>query len=133
MSLKLPTKVLDLLTEKKAFAHLATLMADGSLQVTPVWIDYDGTHILVNSAKGRLKDRNMEARPQVGVGISDPDDPYRYLSVRGRIVEIIEAGAEEHIDQMAQKYLGQEQYPNKSPDEQRRLYKIAIESYHTNR
>lgn len=133
MSISLPDKVLDLLTEKKAFAHLATLMPDGTPQVTPVWIDYDGTHILVNSARGRLKDRNMEARPQVGLEISDPDDPYRYLSVQGRVIETVEHGAADHIDKLAMKYLGQERYPGHSPDQQRCIYKIAIEKFHTNR
>ena len=112
------------LFEKRAYANLATLMPDGSPQVTPVWVDYDGEFILVNSAAGRQKDRNMERDPRVALDITDPENPYRYLQVRGRVVEITEKGADEHIDKMAQKYLGEEKYPNRRPGEVRRIYKI---------
>ena len=83
----IPEKYLDLF-QKKAFAHLATLNADGTPQVTPVWVDYDGTHILVNSARGRRKDKNMERNRSVALSIQDPDNPYRYMEVRGRVEEI---------------------------------------------
>ncbi|HEC22282.1 MAG TPA: PPOX class F420-dependent oxidoreductase [Chloroflexi bacterium] len=126
MSEHIPDSFKDLF-EKRAFAHLATLMPDGSPQVTPVWVDYDGEYVLVNSAKGRVKDRNMEARPQVAIEISDPDNPYRYLEIRGRVVEITEEGADAHIDRLAQKYLGVEKYPYRGPDEVRRIYRIAPE------
>jgi PPOX class probable F420-dependent enzyme len=76
------------LFQKKAFAHLATIMPDGTPQVTPVWCDYDGTYIRINSAKGRVKDHNMRRNPQVALEIMDPDNPYRYLAVRGRVAEI---------------------------------------------
>ena len=132
MTTSIPETHVDLLTTKKAFAHVATLMADGSPQVTPVWIDYDGTHILINSAKGRVKDRNMQVRSTVAMSVSDPDNPYRYLGVRGRVVEITEAGADEHIDKMAKKYLGKDVYPyRRSAEEVRRIYKVAPESVHT--
>jgi PPOX class probable F420-dependent enzyme len=88
------------LFEKKAFANLSTLMPDGSPQVTPVWVDYDGTHILVNSAKGRVKDKNMRRDARVAVAISDPENPYRYIEVRGKVVEITESGADDHINRM---------------------------------
>ncbi len=114
---------------KKAFANLATLMPNGSPQVTPVWVDYDGSHILVNSAKGRVKDRNMRANPNVSLAISDPDNPYRYLEVRGRVVEITESGADAHIDKMAKKYLGMDVYPGRQPGEVRVLYKIKPEKF----
>jgi PPOX class probable F420-dependent enzyme len=128
----IPESHVDLLTTKKAFAHVATLMADGSPQVTPVWIDYDGTHILINSAKGRVKDRNMQVRSSVAMSVTDPDNPYRYLGVRGRVVEITEAGADAHIDKMAKKYLGKDVYPyRRSAEEVRRIYKVAPESVHT--
>jgi PPOX class probable F420-dependent enzyme len=123
----IPEEYLDLF-EKKAFCHLATLMPDGSPQVTPVWVTYDGTHVLIDSAKGRVKDRNMRQDNRVALAISDPDDPYRYLQVRGRVVEITEEGADELIDQLAQKYLDVEEYPYRQPDEVRVAYKIAPES-----
>jgi PPOX class probable F420-dependent enzyme len=122
----IPDKYLDLF-EKRAFAHLATIMKDGSPQVTPVWIDYDGTYILVNSALGRVKDRNMRRDSRVAIEIMDPDDPYRYFQVQGRVVEITEDGAADHIDKMAYKYLGKERYPNRSPGEVRVLYKVLPE------
>jgi len=113
----------DLFT-KKTFAHLATLNADGSPQVTPVWCDYDGTHILVNTAKDRLKDKNMRRNKKVALDLLDPDDPYRYLAIRGEVVEISEQGADTHIDKMAKKYLGKDRYPFRKPGEIRVLYKI---------
>ena len=122
----IPEKYLDLF-QKRAFAHLATLMNDGSPQVTPVWIDFDGTYILVNSARGRVKDRNMRRDPRVAIEIVDPDDPYRYFQVQGKVVEITEEGAADHIDKMAQKYLGKERYPNRRPGETRVLYKVLPE------
>lgn len=122
----LPEKYLDLFN-KKAFANLATVMPDGTPQVTPVWVDYDGKHILVNSARGRQKDKNMERNSAVALSIMDPDNPYRYLEVRGRVTEITEEGADEHIDKMAKKYMGEERYPLRSPNEVRVLYKIKPE------
>ncbi len=126
MAQVIPEKYLDLF-EKKAFAHLATVMPDGQPQVTPVWCDYDGQHVIVNSARGRQKDRNMERDPRVSLEILDPDNPYRYLEIRGRVVEITEEGAAAHIDKMAKKYLGVDKYPNSRPGEVRVIYKIAPE------
>lgn len=126
MSDAIPDKYKDLF-QKKAFANLATMMPDGTPQVTPVWVDFDGTHILVNSARGRQKDKNMERNPSVALSILDPDNPYRYLEVRGRVDEITEEGADEHIDKMAKKYIGQDRYPWKRPGEVRVLYKIRPE------
>ena len=111
--------------QKRAFAHLATLMPDGSPQVTPVWFDYDGEHIIVNSARGRVKDKNMVRDQRVALEIMDPDDPYRYLEIRGRVVEITEEGADAMIDRLAKKYLGVDSYPFRNPAEQRVVYKIA--------
>jgi len=122
----IPENYLDLF-DKKAFASLATLMPDGTPQVTPVWGDFDGNHILVNSAKGRRKDINMHDRPKVAISIMDPDNPYRYLEVRGTVDEITEQGAAAHIDKMAKKYLGKEKYPFSKPGEVRLLYKIKPE------
>lgn len=115
------------LFQKKAFAHLATIMPDGTPQVTPVWCDYDGTYIRINSAKGRVKDHNMRRNPKVALEIMDPDNPYRYLAVRGRVAEITESGADAHIDALAKKYLGQERYPWRRAGEARVLYKIQPE------
>ncbi|HZM88095.1 MAG TPA: PPOX class F420-dependent oxidoreductase [Blastocatellia bacterium] len=122
----IPEKYLDLF-QKKAFAHLATINPDGTPQVTPVWVDYDGTKILVNSARGRRKDKNMERNRAVALSMQDPDNPYRYLEVRGNVEEITEDGADEHIDKMAKKYMGVDKYPGRSPGEVRVLYKIKPE------
>jgi len=127
----IPEKFMDLFN-KKAFGELATLMPDGSPQVTPVWCDYDGQHVLVNSARGRQKDLNVARDPRVALSIPDPDNPYRYLAIRGRVVEITERGADEHIDRMAKKYLGKDKYPYRRPGEVRVLYKIQpqrVQSY----
>jgi PPOX class probable F420-dependent enzyme len=119
----IPEKYNDLF-QKKAFASLATLMPDGKPQVTPVWVDFDGKHLLVNSAKGRVKDRNMRRDPRVSLALIDPDNPYRYLQVQGHVAEITENGADQHIDKMAKKYLGLDKYPNRQPGEVRVIYKI---------
>ena len=130
MSTKIiPDEYLDLF-EKRAFGHLVTLMPDGSPQVTPVWVDYDGTYVLVNSALGRQKDRNMRRDGRVALEILDPDNPYRYLLVRGRVAEITQEGAEAGIDGLAQKYLGLDIYPHRGPGEVRVWYKIEPEHVH---
>jgi PPOX class probable F420-dependent enzyme len=123
MAANIPDKYLDLF-QKKAFANLATLMPDGSPQVTPVWVDYDGNHVIVNSARGRQKDKNMQRNAKVALSILDPDNPYRYLEVRGKVDEITEQGAETHIDKMAKKYMGKDKYPYRRDGEVRVLYKI---------
>jgi PPOX class probable F420-dependent enzyme len=119
----IPETFKDLFT-KVAFAHVATLMPDGSPQVTPVWCDYDGALVWLISAKGRLKDRNMRRDKRVALSIQDPDNAYRYLAIRGEVVEITENGADAHIDAMAKKYLGKDKYPNRAPGEVRVIYKI---------
>ncbi|MDA2933596.1 PPOX class F420-dependent oxidoreductase [Acidobacteria bacterium AH-259-D05] len=119
----IPEKYLDLFN-KRAFANLATLMPDGRPQVKPVWCDFDGKYVLINSARGRQKDRNMRRDSRVSLSIMDPDNPYRYLEVRGEVVEITEANAREHIDKMAKKYLGKDKYPFAQAGEVRVLYKI---------
>ncbi|MBV9507253.1 MAG: PPOX class F420-dependent oxidoreductase [Acidobacteriia bacterium] len=125
----IPEKYQDLM-QKNAFAQLATLMPDGSPHVAPVWFDYDGTHILVNTAKGRVKDKNMQRDPRVGIDILDPDNPYRHLSIRGRVTEVTEKGADEHINKLAKKYIGQDVYPYRQPGEVRVLYKIEPVNTH---
>jgi len=126
----LPDAFKDLL-QKKAFASLATLNADGAPQVTPVWFDYDGTHFRFNTAKGRVKDKNLRRNPAVALAIQDPDNPYRYMQVRGRVVEVTESGADAHIDALAKKYIGQDRYPWRQPGEVRVTYKIAPERIQT--
>ncbi|MCH7765811.1 MAG: PPOX class F420-dependent oxidoreductase [Acidobacteria bacterium] len=126
MSEVIPARFLELF-QKKSFGHLATLLPNGTPQTSPVWVDFDDTYVLVNSARGRLKDKNMRQRPQVALSIQDPDDPYRYLEVRGRVVEITEQGAEEHIDRLAKRYLGLDRYPYRQPGEVRVIYKIKPE------
>ncbi len=122
----IPKRFYDLFA-KKAFAHLATIMPDGSPQVTPVWVDFDEKHILINTAAGRVKDRNMTARPQVAVEIMDPDNPYRYLAVRGRVVGVTEEGAAEHINTvLSPRYTGRIGNYGTS-GEVRRLYRILPE------
>jgi len=130
MAATISEKFKDLFT-KVAFAHLATSMADGSPQVTPVWVDYDGTHVRVNSAKGRVKDKNMRRNKRIALSIQDPDNPYRYLEVRGEVVDITEEGADAHIDALAKKYLGKERYPFRSPGEVRVIYKIRPDKIST--
>ncbi len=124
----IPENFLDLIQDKaKAFLYLATLMKDGSPQLTPVWFNTDGTHILINSAVGRVKDRNMRRDERVAVVITDPKDPYRYLQIRGKVVEITTEGARQHIDTLAKKYTGQDKYSFGAPGEIRVTYKILPE------
>jgi len=122
----IPEKFLDLF-RKRAFGFLATLMPDGRPQVTPVWCDLQDGYVVINSARGRWKDRNMRRDPRVAISIADPENPYRCLEVRGRVVEITEKGAEDHIDRMAKKYLNQDKYPYRRPGEVRVLYRIKPE------
>jgi PPOX class probable F420-dependent enzyme len=119
------------LFEKKSFAHVATIGADGAPQVTPVWIDYDGTHIRFNTARGRVKARNLEKNPRIALSVQDPANPYRYVQVRGRVSEITEKGADEHIDALARKYLGQDRYPHRRQGEVRVTVKVTPEKIQT--
>jgi PPOX class probable F420-dependent enzyme len=119
------------LFSKIAFAHLATLMPDGSPQVTPVWCDFDGSYVRVNSAKGRVKDKNMRRDKRVALSVQDPENPYRYLAVQGEVAEITEEGADAHIDSLAKKYLGKDKYPFRQPGEVRVIYRIKPVQVHT--
>lgn len=125
MATQIPEQYLDLFSEeKKAFGYVATVMADGTPQVTPVWVDYDGTQLVLNTAKGRVKERNLRRNPSLAVVIPDPQNPYRYVQVRGR-AELDETGADAHIDKMAKKYLGVDTYPYRQPGEQRVLVRVT--------
>ena len=117
--------------QKPAFAHLATLMPDGSPQVSPVWVDVDGDTILVNSAEGRVKDRNVVADTRVAISVTDPENPYSAVMIRGTVTERTNEGAVDHINAMAKKYLGKDTYPFGQPGEVRVLYKITPTSVST--
>ena len=123
MSVQVPATHRDLL-DKKACGHLATVTADGRPQVTPVWFDYDGRYIRVNSEKGRAKDKHMRRDGRVAISILDPDNAYRHLEIGGVVVEITEEGARAHIDSLAKTYMGLDVYPFHRADEQRVIYKI---------
>ena len=123
-STTIPEKFLPVLTDKKAFAHLGTLMPDGSPQVTPVWFFYKDGKFVVNTARGRVKDRNMSKNALVALSITDPDNPYSHIAVRGKVVKTTEAGADANIDAMAKKYMGDDKYPYRQPGEVRVMYEI---------
>jgi PPOX class probable F420-dependent enzyme len=130
MTAQIPESFMDLVREP-ALAQLATVLKDGSPHVTPVWFDYDGNYVRINSVKGRVKDRNMRNCPRVALCIVDPKNPYRYLEIRGRVAEISEEGAIEHIDGLARKYMKAKVYPHHTPEEVRVLYRIAPEHIST--
>ena len=126
MTTTVPEKFRDLLSrEKKAFAVLATIKKDGTAQVTPVWFDWDGTHILINTARERLKAKIMHVRPAVTLVIVDPANPYRYLQIQGRVALETEEGARAHIDDLSMKYHGKP-YANYR-GETRVIFKISPE------
>ena len=120
----IPQQYLDLVTDKKAFAHLATVMKDGSPQVTPVWLDFTDGVIRVNTARGRVKDRNLKVGSRVALSVADPDNPYRYVQVRGKVTKENEQGADAHIDSLAKKYMGVDSYPYRNAAEKRVIYYI---------
>lgn len=128
----IPEKFLDLLTTKKSLANIATVMPDGSPQVTPVWFDYTNGKIRINTARGRVKARNMKVGSKVALAIVDPDNAYRYIGIRGPVVSESEQGADAHIDSLAKKYLNQDKYPFRAPGEVRVTYEIEPASVHTN-
>ncbi len=132
MAARIPDQFKDLLTEKVAFANLATVMPDGSPQVTPVWFESNGGMIRINTAKGRRKARNLDANPKLAMAILDPTNPYRYLQIRGHVIRSTQDGADAHIDALAKRYLNQDKYPFRTPGEVRVIYEIAIDSCHGN-
>ncbi len=112
----------------KNFAHIATLMPDGSPQVTPVWVTLDGDDVIVNSAEGRVKTENVRRDPRVAISVLSSTDPYEYATVRGRVVEMTHDGADGSIDGLALKYLGVDSYPYRDPSEQRVILRIRPDS-----
>ena len=125
MTKKLSAQEVELLNEPQ-IANVATVMADGTPQVTPVWIDTDGEHVLFNTAKGRVKHRNLVRNPKVAISVVDRNDPYRLVVLRGT-AEFIEEGADAHIDKLAKKYLDADTYPWRKEDEQRVIVRVTPE------
>lgn len=103
----------------KTFVHFSTVMPDGTLHVTPVWVDYgfEAQRVLVNTARGRRKARNVRRDPAVGVSMTDPNDPYRFVSDQGKLVEVTKEGPVAHVDELAGRYTGTDEYPNKGDEE----------------
>ena len=120
----IPEKYLDLVRDRKAFAHVATVMPDGSPQVTPVWLDFQGGNVRINTARGRVKDRNLKVGTRVALSIQDPDNPYRYVQIRGKVVRETEDGADAHIDSLTKKYMGVDKYPYPQKGIARVIYEI---------
>jgi PPOX class probable F420-dependent enzyme len=121
---EIPQEAREIL-DKESLAHVATLNADGSPQVTPVWISTENGNVAINSAEGRLKPDNLRRDPRVSISVTDPDDAYKPVLIRGRATEITHEGADEHINELAKKYLGEDEYPFRRPGEER--VKIVIE------
>ena len=117
------------LIARPVLASLATLNPDGSPQVTPVWVDTDGEAVLFNTAKGRLKHRNLSRDPRVAISITDRNDDYRTVVIRGR-AELIDESADELIDRLAKKYRGLDRYPFRQPGEERVTVRVLPESIH---
>lgn len=105
-------------------AHVATIEEDGTPHVTPVWVDTDGEHVIFNTAKGRVKYHNIERNPAVAVSVVDKANDFRTLWIKGT-AELIETGADAHIDRLAQKYLGKKSYPFRTPGEVRVIVRIT--------
>jgi PPOX class probable F420-dependent enzyme len=119
------------LTEEQAqlfkepnYATVATIRGDGSAQLTPVWIDWDGEHVVFNTAEGRAKPRNIRRRPVASVQVMDRDDPYRWVSVTGP-AEIVEEGAEEHIHELSRRYRGRDY--DLDPSQKRLIVRVKPE------
>jgi len=112
------------LLEGKYFAHVATLKSDGSPQVTPVWIGHEGNIVTFNTAKGRLKEKNLKRDPRVAISVIDHEHPYVPLVIQGKVIEITEEGADEDIDALAKRYLDADSYPFRQPGEERVIVRI---------
>ncbi len=126
----IPDEFKDLFTGKH-FAHIATIQPDGSPQVSPVWVALEGDLVVFNSAEGRQKVKNLDRDTRVALSIHDQENPYRYIQVRGKVVEKTQEGAVQHIDQLAKRYLGLDEYPGHQPGDVRVIYKIQPERVQT--
>ena len=122
---EIPAAFNDLMSSPKAFAHLATVSAGGAPQVTPVWFDVRDGRVRVNSAKGRVKSRNMQEGAKVALSILDPDNAYRYIQIRGTVTLVTEQGGDAHIDALAKKYLDKDSYPFRQAGEVRMIFEIT--------
>ncbi len=126
MSTAIEGRAEDLLKAKN-FANVATLRRDGSVQVAPVWVDVEDGLAVVNSAEGRAWPRNLERDPRVTLTVQNMENPYEYVEIRGRVAELTREGADEHINSLAKKYLGQDEYPYRQPGEQRIIIRVEPE------
>jgi PPOX class probable F420-dependent enzyme len=126
MAVQLTDAQKKFLTDKN-FGHIATLNKDGSPQVTPVWVEFDGTHVIVNSEMKRRKGRNLKRDPRVSLSIQDGANPYQYIEIRGRVTQITDKGGAEGIDRLAKKYMGVDKYPLNVPGDVRVVIRIVPE------
>ena len=115
------------LLDDKNFAHVATIGEEGEPQVTPVWIEYDGTHVLFNTEEKRAKVKHMRANPRIALSIQNAENPYQYIEIRGKVVEMTPEGADEMIDRLAKKYMGKDKYPFNKPGDVRLVVKVLPE------
>jgi PPOX class probable F420-dependent enzyme len=125
MAITLPPSVKKVLQDK-AYGHVVTLNADSKPQVTMVWVDVDGDDVLFNTAEGRLKPRNLRRDPRVTISVQDRTDPQAYMVVHGK-ASVTEAGADEHIDKLAKRFLGADKYPFRQPGEKRLLVRVKVD------
>jgi PPOX class probable F420-dependent enzyme len=126
MSAKIEGRAEELLKGKN-FANVATLRRDGTVQVAPVWVDVEDGRPVINSAEGRAWPRNLERDPRITLSVQNMENPYEYVEVRGRVAERTTEGADEHIDRMAKKYMGVDEYPMRQPGEQRVIIRVEPE------
>jgi PPOX class probable F420-dependent enzyme len=130
MSSKIEGRAEQLLKDKN-FCHVATLRPDGSVHAAPVWVDVQDGLAVLNTAEGRAWPRNLERDPRVTLTVQSMENPYEYLTIRGRVAERTHEGADEHIDALAGKYLGKDEYPYRQPGEQRVIIRVQPEYVHT--
>lgn len=127
MSVLIPNELQDLL-EQQIVVSLSTVRKNGAPHLTPMWFEYDGTHIILNTAKGRVADLNIRRDPRVAIAFIDPENAYRYVSIRGTVVEVIEGEeAETQIDNLSGKYIGVSPFPNRGPGEKRVMFRVVPE------
>jgi PPOX class probable F420-dependent enzyme len=129
MSVKIEGRAEELLRAKN-FAHIATVRADGSVQVAPTWVDVQDGRPVVNSAEGRAWVRNLERDPRITLEVQNMENPYEYVEIRGRVAELTREGADEHIDSLAKKYLGEDKYPYRQEGEHRVIIRVDPEHVH---
>ena len=118
------------LLKAKNFCNVATLRADGSVQVVPVWVDVQDGMPVLNTAEGRAWPRNLERDPRISLSVQNMENPYEYVSIRGRVAETTRDGADAHIDALAKKYMGADEYPLRKPGEQRVIIRVEPDYVH---